>query len=142
MWMHFGALVKQHRARIVSERDNALSLWNRKVQRVGQIHRRGALHERGGRDVREEAVGSEWRLALSEPSRYCSQVYCLQVLHQHYGPGCHETSEPHSAGNQYTHCKNFNEVPSDQYRSGWLTLEDDILRPYYDVTSPRSNSKK
>ena len=38
-------------------------------------------------------------------------------------------------GKQYTHCKNFNEVPSDQYRSGYLTLEDDILRPYYDVTS-------
>ena len=32
-------------------------------------------------------------------------------------------------------CKNFNNVPADQYHYGYLTMEDDVVRPYCDVTS-------
>ena len=69
---------------------------------------------------------------ISVRVRCCSEVHGVQVQQRDHDLRRYATSKPHRETGL---CKNFINVPAVQYHYGYLTMEDDVVRPYCDVTS-------
>ena len=68
---------------------------------------------------------------ISVRVRCCSEVHGVQVQQRDHDLRRYATSKPHRETGL---CKNFINVPAVQYHYGYLTMEDDVVRPYCDVT--------